>query len=123
VSAYALRYPAVLPYAIQKRVALARVLMAEPRLLFLDEPASGLSVGEMDALADTIRELSTRMAVLLVEHHMDLVMSLCHRLVVLNFGQVIADGPPDAIRANADVARAYLGDEVHEEVHEEVHDA
>jgi len=123
VSAYALRYPAVLPYAIQKRVALARVLMAEPRLLLLDEPASGLSVGEMDALADTIRELSTRMAVLLVEHHMDLVMSLCHRLVVLNFGQVIADGPPDAIRANADVARAYLGDEVHEEVHEEVHDA
>jgi branched-chain amino acid transport system ATP-binding protein len=106
------RFPSTLPYGLQKRVALARVLMAEPKLLLLDEPASGLSSDDMDELADTIRSLSGDMAVLLVEHHMDLVMSLCHRLVVLNFGQVIADGTPDEIRANRDVARAYLGDEV-----------
>jgi branched-chain amino acid transport system ATP-binding protein len=111
-SAYARQFPGTLPYAISKRVALARVLMAEPRLLLLDEPAGGLSVEEMADLAENIREMSGRMAVLLVEHHMDLVMSLCHRLVVLNFGQVIADGTPEEIRANPDVARAYLGDEV-----------
>ena len=86
------RLPAALPYGIQKRTALARALMAEPRLLLLDEPASGLSESEMDALGTLIRGLTDRMAVLLVEHHMDLVMSVCDRIVVLNFGQVIADG-------------------------------
>ena len=109
---YARRLPSALPYAIQKRTALARALMAEPRLLLLDEPASGLSESEMDALGSRIRGLTERMSVLLVEHHMDLVMSVCDRLVVLNFGQVIAEGTPDAIRSNPDVATAYLGDEV-----------
>jgi branched-chain amino acid transport system ATP-binding protein len=107
--------PSALPFAIQKRTALARVLMAEPRLLLLDEPASGLSNDEMDALGQTMRDLSARMSVLLVEHHMDLVMSVCDRLVVLNFGQVIAEGSPSSIRANPDVTTAYLGDEVHED--------
>jgi len=114
-ASYARHLPSALPYAVQKRTALARVLMAEPRLLLLDEPASGLSDDEMAELGKTIRELASRMSVLLVEHHMDLVMSVCDRLVVLNFGQVIAQGPPAAIRANPDVATAYLGDEVHEE--------
>ncbi len=112
---YAPRMPTTLPYAIQKRTALARALMAEPRLLLLDEPASGLSEGEMDALGSRVRGLTDRMAVILVEHHMDLVMSVCDRLVVLNFGQVIAEGTPAAIRANADVATAYLGDPVRED--------
>ena len=76
---YARRMPAALPYAIQKRTALARALMAEPRLLLLDEPASGLSEAEMDALGTLIRGLTDRMSVLLVEHHMDLVMSVCDR--------------------------------------------
>lgn len=111
---YARRLPSTLPYAIQKRTTLARALMAEPRLLLLDEPASGLSEGEMDALGSRIRDLTERMAVCLVEHHMDLVMSVCDRLVVLNFGQVIANGAPEAIRANPAVASAYLGDEVHQ---------
>jgi branched-chain amino acid transport system ATP-binding protein len=111
---YARRTPAALPYAIQKRAALARALMAEPQLLLLDEPASGLSESEMDALGSRVRGLTDRMSVLLVEHHMDLVMSVCDRLVVLNFGQVIAEGTPAAIRANPDVATAYLGDPVHD---------
>jgi len=109
---YAHRLPSALPYAIQKRTALARALMTEPRLLLLDEPASGLSEREMDSLGSRIRGLTERMAVLLVEHHMDLVMSICDRLVVLDFGQVIASDTPDAIRANPTVVSAYLGDEV-----------
>ena len=111
---YARRLPSALPYAIQKRTALARALMAEPELLLLDEPASGLSESEMDALGSRIRRLTQRMSVLLVEHHMDLVMSVCDRIVVLNFGQVIATGTPDAIRADPAVVSAYLGDEVPE---------
>jgi branched-chain amino acid transport system ATP-binding protein len=109
---YAHRLPAALPYAVQKRTALARALMAEPRLLLLDEPASGLSESEMDALGRLIRTLAERMSVLLVEHHMDLVMAVCDRLVVLNFGQVIAEGTPAVIRSNPEVAVAYLGDPV-----------
>ena len=112
VADYARRLPSALPYAVQKRTALARALMAEPRLLLLDEPASGLSEAEMDALGTGIRDLTDRMSVLLVEHHMDLVMSVCDRIVVLNFGRVIAHGTPDVIRANPDVVSAYLGDVV-----------
>jgi branched-chain amino acid transport system ATP-binding protein len=111
---YARRLPASLPYAVQKRTALARALIAEPRLLLLDEPASGLSEAEMDALGTLIRGLTDCMSVLLVEHHMDLVMSVCDRIVVLNFGQVIAEGTPAMIRADPDVATAYLGDRVNE---------
>jgi branched-chain amino acid transport system ATP-binding protein len=111
---YAGRLPAALPYAVQKRTALARALMAEPSLLLLDEPASGLSEIDMDALGSMIRTLADRMSVLLVEHHMDLVMSVCDRLVVLNYGQVIAEGTPALVRANPDVTTAYLGDPVHE---------
>ena len=108
-AAYATGFPSMLPYAIQKRTTLARALMAEPTLLLLDEPASGLSNDEMDELATLIRS-GARMGVLLVEHHMDLVMSVCDRLVVLNFGQVIADGTPEVIRANPEVTTAYLGE-------------
>ena len=108
------RQPPALPYAVQKQAALARALMAEPQLLLLDEPASGLSEGEMAALGSRIRDLTGRMSVLLVEHHMDLVMAVCDRIVVLNFGRVIAHGTPDEIRADPDVATAYLGDIVEE---------
>ena len=112
VAAYADRLPHALPYAVQKQTALARALIAEPRLLLLDEPASGLSESEMSSLGSRIRSLTATMSVLLVEHHMDLVMSVCDRIVVLNFGRVIAHGTPEAIRANPEVATAYLGDEV-----------
>ena len=112
IAQYASWYPAALPYGVQKRASLARALIAEPSLLLLDEPASGLSADDMGELGEFLRTLRARMGVLLVEHHMDLVMSTCDRLVVLNFGRVIAAGSPDEVRANPEVTRAYLGEDV-----------
>jgi branched-chain amino acid transport system ATP-binding protein len=96
---------------VQKRVALARALAAEPDLLLLDEPASGLSGDEMSELGELIRRLTGRMSVVLVEHHMDLVMAVCDRITVLDFGKVVADGTPDEVRDNPAVIDAYLGEE------------
>ena len=109
---YAGRLPGSLPYPIRKRVALARALVSEPDLLLLDEPASGLAQREIDELGELIGSLSDRMSVMLVEHHMDLVMSVCEHIVVLDFGKVIAGGRPDEIRDHPAVLAAYLGDEV-----------
>ncbi|MGH9087021.1 MAG: ABC transporter ATP-binding protein [Acidimicrobiales bacterium] len=109
IGTWAGRFPGALPYGVQKRVALARALMARPRLLLLDEPASGLSATDMDELSARIRELRHDMAVLLVEHHMDLVMATCDRIVVLDFGQVVATGTPEEVRASPEVTAAYLG--------------
>jgi branched-chain amino acid transport system ATP-binding protein len=106
------RLPGSLPYGIQKRVALARALIGRPQLLLLDEPASGLSSDDIDDLSSRIRGLRERMSVLLVEHRMDFVMSTCDRIVVLNFGEVIATGSPDEIQASPEVTAAYLGDPV-----------
>jgi branched-chain amino acid transport system ATP-binding protein len=108
---YADRLPGSLPYPVQKRVALARALAAEPDLLLLDEPASGLGADEMAELAALIRSLTDRMSVVLVEHHMDLVMEVCDRITVLDFGRVVAEGNPDEVRDDPAVIDAYLGEE------------
>jgi branched-chain amino acid transport system ATP-binding protein len=100
--------PQSLPYAIRKRMALARALVARPRMLLLDEPAGGLSGEEIQDLARFITELEC--AVLLVEHHMDLVMAVCHEILVLDFGKPVAFGTPDEIRADPAVTAAYLGE-------------
>ncbi|WP_209020444.1 ABC transporter ATP-binding protein [Nocardioides sp. 1609] len=106
------RYPPSLPYPVRKRVALARALVAEPDLLLLDEPASGLSSDEISDLGDLVRGLTDRMAVMLVEHHMDLVMRVCDEITVLDFGRVIAHGTPEVVRNDPAVLAAYLGEAV-----------
>jgi branched-chain amino acid transport system ATP-binding protein len=101
--------PETLPFATQKKVALARALVAEPDLLLLDEPAGGLGADGLTELRELIGALRGSMAVMLVEHHMDLVMSVCDRVVVLDFGRVLATGEPDAIQRDPRVLEAYLG--------------
>ncbi len=105
------RPAASLSLGARKRVELARALAGEPVLLLLDEPAGGLNHQEVLDLGALIRMIRDRLGitVLLVEHHMGVVMSLSDQVVVLNFGRVIADGPPDQVRNNPAVTEAYLG--------------
>ncbi len=105
----AARLPSAIPYGIAKKVSLARALMCDPTLLLLDEPASGLDEAELEDFAALITDLRSSMGVLLVEHDMEFVMPLVDRLVVLNFGEVIATGTPSEVRGNDAVIAAYLG--------------
>ena len=100
-----------LPFGTQKRVELARALAARPKLLLLDEPASGLNHEEVGKIGALIRELRERLSltILLVEHHMNLVMSISDWVVALNFGRRIAEGTPGQVRQHPELVRAYLG--------------
>ena len=105
------RLPGELPYPVQKKVAMARALVSDPRVLLLDEPAGGIGVGDMADLERLIRSWVPERTVLLVEHHMELVMEVCDLIWVLDAGRVIASGTPDEVRNNPAVLAAYLGDE------------
>jgi len=106
-------FPYNLPYGLQRRLELARALMASPKLLLLDEPAAGLNPKEIQQLIKTLLKIKEEknLSIIIVEHHMELVMNICKTLHVLNFGKKIAEGEPKDIQQNKAVLQAYLGDE------------
>ena len=101
-----------LSYGQQRKLEIARALATNPKLLLLDEPAAGMNPNETKELMNTISFIRNKfnIAILLIEHDMDLVMGICERLYVLNFGKVIASGLPDEIQNNKEVIAAYLGE-------------
>ena len=101
-----------LPYGAQRRLEIARALATNPKLLLLDEPAAGMNPQETAELMDMIRFVRDhfKIAVLLIEHDMKLVMGICERITVLNYGMMLAQGTPEEIQSNPEVIKAYLGD-------------
>ena len=100
-----------LPLGMQKRLEVARALALDPALLLLDEPLAGLTQREAESLLATVGELSTTLGIILVEHNLRLAMPVCDRAVVMDAGEVIASGAPEAVRRDENVIRAYMGDE------------
>ena len=103
-----------LPYGEQRRLEIARALAAQPQLLLLDEPAAGMNPQETHELMEMIRWIrdELKLTILLIEHDMSLVMGVCERIYVLDYGSIIASGTPAEIRSNPQVIEAYLGEEV-----------
>ncbi len=111
LGAYAKRVAGTLPYGLQRKLEVARALALRPKLLLLDEPAAGMNPQESLELVELLRRIHVRMklTIIVIEHHMDVVMNLCERIAVLNFGRKIAEGTPDEIQSNPLVLEAYLG--------------
>jgi branched-chain amino acid transport system ATP-binding protein len=105
-------YPKNLPYGIQRRVEIARALSLQPELLMLDEPAAGLSTSDIVDLIDYINWIHDKfkLTIWMIEHQMEVIMTLCRTITVIDFGKEIARGVPDEIRKNPEVIKAYLGD-------------
>lgn len=101
-----------LPYGAQRRLEIARALATQPKLLLLDEPAAGMNPQETQDLMDMIRNIRDHfpISILLIEHDMKLVMGICERITVLNFGQMLAQGLPEEIQSNPEVIKAYIGE-------------
>ena len=110
---YRFKPVALLPYGVRKRVEVARALAMEPKLLLLDEPAAGMNLEESEDMARYIREINEewKVAILLVEHDLRMVMDLAHRIMAMDFGRVIKIGTPDEVRTDDAVVRAYVGTE------------
>jgi branched-chain amino acid transport system ATP-binding protein len=105
-----------LPYGEQRHLEIARALATKPALLLLDEPAAGMNPAETAALTELIQWIRKQfqLTILLIEHDMSLIMKICERIYVLDYGMLIANGTPDEIRSNPRVIKAYLGEEVHD---------
>jgi branched-chain amino acid transport system ATP-binding protein len=116
VDRYAHELARNLPYGEQRRVEIARALATKPRLLLLDEPAAGMNPGEIDRLMDLIHYIRDqfKLTIFLIEHQMRLVMRICERIKVMDFGATIGEGTRDEVRTDPRVLKAYLGEEVEE---------
>ena len=110
---YARMHAGNLPYGEQRKLEIARAMATEPKILLLDEPAAGMNPKETEDLMNTIKLIRDKfgIAVLLIEHDMKLVLGICERLVVLNYGQILASGDPQEVINNPKVVEAYLGKE------------
>ncbi|MFH1034989.1 MAG: ABC transporter ATP-binding protein, partial [Pseudomonadota bacterium] len=103
-----------LPYALTKRLEIARALATRPKLLLLDEPSSGLNPSELKGQIDLVRGINQQgVTILIIEHVMKVIMDISDRLIVLHYGQKLTEGPPREVYSNPEVVEAYLGGEAH----------